>query len=141
MDFKNINSELQCDCLENSNEDFENLYAIKIMKSELRTQDFNSYWEKGRRPKNFECKEACSLKGVSISKFNADTKDEVVEIYKSLFPLAPKYKPYLGVIQFTESSGMTKHTPNEINKHHFDFFKCDTFDFNKVILKNINELH
>jgi hypothetical protein len=141
MEFKNLTIDHNCDCTENSNEDTVNLFALKTMKSELRLQDFNSYWEKGRKPQSENCKEICSHKGVSISLFTDKTKDEVTEIYKSLFPLAPKYKPYLSVVKLYESSGLVKHTPDEINKHHHDLYKCDTFDFTKVNLITVNELH
>lgn len=141
MEFKNLTNDHNCDCTENSTEDTVNLFALKTMKSELRLQDFNSYWEKGRKPQRENCKEICSHKGVSISLFNDETKDEVTQIYKSLFPLAPKYKPYLSVVRFYESSGLVKHTPDESNKHHHDLYKCDTFDFTKVNLITVNELH
>lgn len=141
MDFKKLNSDHNCNCFENAIEDIENLYAIKANKNMLRIQDFASYWEKGRRPASDDCKEICSLKGVSISLFNDINKDEVVEIFKSLFSIAPKYRPYLIVFRFYESSGLIKQTPSVINKHHFDFYKCDTFDFSKVNIINANELH
>lgn len=142
MEFKNIEEEHNCDCIENSVEDNNSTYAIKTMKDFLRLQDFNSYWDKGKKPVNYnDCKEVCSLKGVSVSIFNDDTKEEVTNIYKELFPLAPKYKPYLSVVKFYESSGVVKHTPNDGNTHHFDFYKSDTFDFEKVDVIQINELH
>jgi hypothetical protein len=141
MDFNNLMNGHQCDCLESAKEDAENSYAIKTNKNVLRTQDFTSYWEKGKRPCDEDCKEICSLKGISISIFNDQTKNEVVKIFQELFPLAPKYKPYLSVIRFYKSSGMIKHTPDNINIHHHDFYKCDDFDFSKVNLINTHELH
>lgn len=141
MEFKKLSIDHNCDCTENAREDTVNLFAIKTMKNVLRIQDFNSYWEKGKKPQIENCKEICSYKGVSISIFTDETKDEVTEVYKSLFPLFPKYKPYLSVVRFYESSGLVKHTPNEVNKHHYDLYKCDTFDFAKVDLITINELH
>lgn len=141
MEFKNLHSDNFCDCLEESAEDTTNLFALKTMKNELRQQDFNSYWEKGRKPENENCSDICSHKGVSISIFTDETKEEVTEIYKSLFPLAPKYKPYLSIIRFYDSAGVVKHTPNDINKHHHDLYKCDTFDFSRVNLITVNELH
>lgn len=142
MKFKNILSEHDCDCLDKAIEDNTSHFAIKTMKENLRFQDFQSYWEKGKRPDdNSNCEKVCSLKGVSISIFNDNTKDEVVSIYKELFPLAPKYKPYLNVVKFYDSSGVVKHTPNDLNIHHYDFYKSDTFDYLNVYLVQINELH
>lgn len=141
MDFTKLQADHSCNCLENANEETDNLYAIKTMKDVLRVQDFNSYWDKGRRPKNDDCTEICSLKGISLSIINEDTKDAVIETYKELFPLAPKYKPYLSIIKLYETSGMVKHTPIDLNQYHFDFYKSDAFDFTKVNLINVNELH
>jgi len=141
MEFNNLKENTVCNCIEDAKEDYENNYAIKTMKTELRIQDFKSYWEKSKRPETNECKEVCSLKGVSVSIFNDETKDAVINIYKTLFPLAPKYKPILKVVKLYDKSGMVKHTPSKLNSHHFDFYKCDTFDFTKVELINVNQLH
>lgn len=142
MEFENILSGHICDCLEKAVEDNSSNFAMKTMKENMRVQDFNSYWEKGKRPEdNNNCDEVCSYKGVSISIFNENTKDEVVNVYKELFPLAPKYKPYLSVVKFYDSSGVVKHTPNDGNAHHYDFYKSDTFDFTKVDIITVNELH
>lgn len=142
MEFKNILSEHNCDCLDKATEDNTSHFAIKTMKENLRVQDFQSYWEKGKRPDdNSNCEKICSIKGVSISVFNDGTKDEVVTIYKELFPLAPKYKPYINVVKFYESSGVVKHTPKDFNIHHYDFYKSDTFDFLNVDVIQVNELH
>lgn len=142
MEFENILSEHNCNCLENASEDNSSNFAMKIMKENIRSQDFSSYWEKGKRPNgNNNCDEVCSYKGVSISIFNDDTKEDVINIYKELFPLAPKYKPYLSIVKFYESSGVVKHTPNDENAHHYDFYKSDNFDFTKVDILEIKELH
>jgi len=142
MEFKNILSEHNCDCLDKAIEDNASNFAIKTMKENLRVQDFQSYWEKGKRPDdNSNCEKICSLKGISISIFNDITKDEVETIYKELFPLAPKYKPYLNVVKFYDSSGVVKHTPKDFNIHHYDFYKSDTFDFLNVDVIQVNELH
>lgn len=142
MEFNNILSEHNCDCLDKATEDNTSHFAIKTMKENLRIQDFQSYWEKGKRPDdNTNCENVCSLKGVSISIFNDITKDEVVNIYKELFPLAPKYKPYINVVKFYDSSGVVKHTPSDINIYHYDLYKSDTFDFSIVDVIQVNELH
>lgn len=142
MEFKAIIAEHNCDCLDSAIEDTNTNFAIKTMKESLRIQDFSSYWEKGKRPDdNTDCDKVCSYKGVSISIFNDNTKDDVVNIYKELFPLAPKYKPYLNIVKFYNLSGVVKHTPNDGNAHHYDFYKSDTFDFSKVNVIQVNELH
>ncbi|MHA8056468.1 hypothetical protein VR611_11010 [Aquirufa nivalisilvae] len=142
MEFKNIQEDNNCDCITNAYQDNESTYALKTMKDFIRIQDFNSYWDKGKRPVNInDCEEVCSLKGVSVSILNESTKEDVISIYRELFPLAPKYKPYFGIVKFYESSGVVKHTPNDGNIHHYDFYKSDTFDFAKVNVIQIIELH
>jgi hypothetical protein len=141
MEFKNLNECAVCNCIQDAKEDYQSNFALKTMKTELRIQDFNSYWDKGKRPISNQCEEICSLKGVSVSIFNDETKEAVLEIFKSLFPLAPKYKPFLSVVKLYDKSGLVKHTPNELNQYHFDFYKSDNFDFAKVELINVNELH
>lgn len=142
MEFKNILSGHNCDCLDKAIEDNTSHFAIKTMKENLRAQDFQSYWEKGKRPDdNSDCEKICSFKGVSISIFNDITKDEVETIYRELFPLAPKYKPYLNVVKFYDSSGVVKYTPKDFNIHHYDFYKSDTFDFLNVDIIQVNDLH
>lgn len=141
MDFNKLNEGINCNCLENALSADDNSFAIKTMKSDLRIQDFTSYWEKGRRTESNDCKDICSLKGISMSIFNEETKEKVIEIFKELFPLAPKYKPYLSVINLYENSGLTKHTPNDMNSFHYDFYKSDTFDHTKVNLINAKELY
>jgi hypothetical protein len=141
MEFKNLNEGTVCTCIKDAKEDYQSNFALKTMKTELRIQDFSSYWERGKRPSSNQCEEICSLKGVSVSIFNDETKEAVIEIFKSLFPLAPKYKPFLSVVKFYDKSGLVKHTPIELNQYHFDFYKSDNFDFAKVELINVNELH
>lgn len=141
MYFNNINDGNNCNCCKDAKEDKNNYFAIKTNKNTLRPQDFFSYWEKGKRPEIDGCKEVCSLKGVSISIFSDETEQEVTNIYKSLFQLAPGYKPHLTVIKFYESSGLVKHTPSRMNKHHYDFYKCDSFNYSKVDLIKVKELH
>ena len=141
MEFKKINEGINCNCIENAKEDIENNYALKTNKENLREQDFVTYHEKNKVPLTDKCDEICSLRGLSISIFNDTTKDKVVDIYRELFKLAPKYKPYIYVISFTENLGLVKHTPNDMNEFHYDFYKCDTFDFGKVNIHNSTELH
>jgi hypothetical protein len=140
MEFKKLNADTNCNCLENSEDDLDECFAIKTMKDKLRIQDFESLWEKGKRPDDKDCQTICSLKGKSMSIFSENTKDKVIEIFKGLFPFSPKYKPYICVVKFNNSSGNFKHTPDNINPFHYDFYKCDTFDFTQVELIGVNEL-
>lgn len=136
MTFENIINATNCDCFQETFEDHKTQYALKINKSSLRDADFKTYWEKGRTDHK-NCKEACSLKSQSISivKTNKDIEN-TLKIYKSLFPIAPKYKPYCAIFAFKEESGKIKLTPNEKNPLHCDFYKSDAFTKDLVDVVN-----
>lgn len=139
MDFNNLHLDCNCVCTEGCNPDTVSHFAIKTMKNVLRSKDFLSYWEKGTRKEG--CDKICSLKGNSISVINEETVNEVKAIYRELFGLSPSYKPFFSIIKFKDNCGVVKHTPDGINPHHFDFYKCDTFLFTEVELIESTTLH
>ena len=127
MEFANLHNDIKCNCTDNCYADTVSLFAMKTMKSFLREADFLSYWQKGKRPIGEECKDICSYKGNSMSIFTDESKEVVKAYYKAIFPIAPGYKPFISIIKFKDDSGVVKHTPDEGNPHHYDFYKCDTF--------------
>lgn len=141
MTFTQILNGIECNCIDGSNEDTTNKYAIKTIKKELRIQDLHSYHDKDKQNDKLDCKNICSFRGVSISLYNSETQEYVLGVYKELFPLSPKYKPYVKIIKFGESSGNVKHTPSSKNSHHYDFYKCDTFALDKIEVIEVKELH
>jgi len=85
MIFKNIINATPCDCFQDTFEDYETKFALKINKSKIRNADFKTYWEKGRT-KYENCNEACSLKSQSISIVKTDKDiEKTLNIYKSLY--------------------------------------------------------
>ncbi|WP_374363768.1 hypothetical protein [Cloacibacterium sp.] len=141
MDFNQTFGDIECNCIEGSHEDTINNYAIKTAKENLRINDFYSYHDKGKPLSNKKCDSICSYRGVSISLYNDETKEYILNVYKELFPLSPGYKPYVKIIKFGEECGNVKHTPSGINDHHYDFYKCDTFAIEKIEVVEIKELH
>lgn len=127
MTFNKIINATPCDCFQDTFEDNETKFALKINKSNLRDVDFKTYWEKGRTDYG-NCNEACSLKSQSISILKTDKDiEKTLKIYKSLFPISPKYKPYCAILTFKEKSGKVKLTPSNNNPLHCDFYKSDIF--------------
>jgi hypothetical protein len=127
MTFKKIINATPCDCFQDTFEDNETKFALKINKIILRDADFKTYWEKGRIDYG-NCNEACSLKSQSISILKTDKDiEKTLRIYKSLFPISPKYKPYCAILTFKEKSGKVKLTPSKNNPLHCDFYKSDIF--------------
>jgi len=141
MNFTQTFENLDCNCIEESNEDIQNNYAIKTNKEQLRLQDFNSKHDKGKIPDSDKCEKVCSFRGVSISLYNDKTKDYVLNVYKQLFPLSPGYKPFVKIFKFGNECGNVKHTPSNNNDYHFDFYKCDTFAIENIEVKETKELH
>jgi hypothetical protein len=138
MTHDHLQKSTNCNCLEkNCFEDVISLWGIKTNKNHLRENDFITHFERGEKHIDIECEEICSLLGKSMCIINdgsLDHKDEVLTIYKALFPLAPGYKPFLSVIRFKKDSGLIKYTPLQTNKFHHDFYRSDTFTYSEVEL-------
>lgn len=132
MTFNNLHQDTPCDCIEDTKEDFESEYGLKTNKDTIRPVDFDSHWEKGKRPESDACGDVCSYKGKSVTLITPDNLNEVTEIFKQLFPLSPKYKPFLTIVKFADSTGKVKHTPDFRNQYHHDFYKCDNFTFGNI---------
>ena len=132
MDFENIHSDCECNCIDNATEDTVSVWAFKTNKTFLRPADFKTKWEKEDRDA-LDCKAICGKKGLSMCIFNEENKDEVIEIYKKLFPLSPSYRPNLTLVRMRAGCGVHKHTPRPHNQHHFDFYKCDAFKIENII--------
>jgi len=138
MTFENLHGDTNCDCIADAKEDFESTFGLKTNKNHLREVDFNSNWEKGKKPETSECDETCSHKGKSISLVDERNIDAVLSIFQGLFPLSPSYKPYFTTVKFSNETGVVKATPNFMNQYHYDFYKCDNFIFSNV--KQLNSV-
>lgn len=132
MNFTNLHQDTICDCLTNAYIDNTTRFAIKTNKNFLRDADFRSYWEKGKRAEKV-CEDICSLKGQSVNILNNEEDyTKTIEVFKSLFPLAPGYRPHCTIITLGENSGMIKSTPLPINPLHYDFYKSDEFTLEMI---------
>jgi hypothetical protein len=134
MTFDKIISTPNCDCFENTFKDHQTSFALKINRGFLRDGDFKTHWEKGLQEYD-NCDSACSLKSKSISILRTDYDlTETLKVFKELFLVSPKYKPYFAVIRFKEESGRIKLTPSAHNKRHCDLYKSDLFNKEMVDL-------
>jgi hypothetical protein len=132
MTFENIHKDTKCNCLNGAIIDTSSLFGIKTNEKDIREKDFRSKWEKGTKPID-DCKEICSCKGVSLAKIDGTNKNEVLKIFREIFPISPTYKPYLNVIKFYEDAGMVKCAASRRNPHHCNFYKSDNFDYGKIL--------
>ncbi|MEH0156526.1 hypothetical protein V6R21_20425 [Limibacter armeniacum] len=126
--FNNLKSKTECDCLNGANEDNQSTFCFVISKDSIRDKDFTSHWEKGKKPKKDSCESKCSYMSKSLSIVNTDlARETVLNTYKQLFKVAPKYKNHVADIQLRGQAGKVKHTPSNNNPYHVDFYKSDNF--------------
>jgi hypothetical protein len=131
MNFNTLNSDTNCKCTKDATVDNISKFALKMNKSVMRENDFKTYWEKGKR--STDCVEICSYKGQSLTIVNSKADlDATIDIYKKLFPFSPSYKTHCAVITLNENSGLVKSTPSDKNRLHYDFYKEDGFNIDKI---------
>jgi hypothetical protein len=63
MTFNQLLQDTDCDCLANTGEKMELVFARKINKPFVTENDFRSHWERGKRSEN--CESICGFKGIS----------------------------------------------------------------------------
>lgn len=125
MTFKQILQDTDCDCLANSEEKTETIFARKINKPQATDNDFKSHWERGKRAD--ECDKICGFKGVSINEWNENTEKDVIQKFLTTFRITPKHKDSILIFNFLSDAGQVIYTPNEKDKSHHDFYKSDDF--------------
>lgn len=133
MTFENLSEQADCNCLEGAVENHTSKFVIKTNRPSLILNDFKTKWEKGDTNVD-TCQKKCGKKGNSMSKIHEeDTNlEDVISIYKILFPFSPSYKPYCTVFKLGENSGVVKSTPSNRNNYHHDFYKCDEFQLDSI---------
>lgn len=141
LTYKILQEDTICNCIDGALPDAFTLFGLKINNDRLKKADFRSKWEKGTKPADGDCKNTCSKKGVSLSVIKDGEKDNVISIFKSLFPLAPGYKPNFSIIKLSENSGSVKSTPSRLNPYHYDLYKSDQFDVDHITVVEIIPLH
>ena len=125
MTFKKLHQDTECNCLESAIQDNDNLYARKINKPIPLDRDFNSHWERGKRAEI--CNEICGYKGLSINKWDEDSKNAIINKFLTTFGISPKHKDSIFVFRITPETGVVEYTPTQNDKTHFDFYKSDDF--------------
>ncbi len=140
MTFNQLHENTDCDCLLETRENTENLFARKVgkAKTELKSRDFKTHYERGITVTSpDDCLEVCGKRGLSIDIWNEATKVAVLQRFMTTFAISPKLKNHLSIIKFKEGAGFVKHTPviEPIpNENHYDFYKSDEFDLDLVEL-------
>jgi hypothetical protein len=109
-----------------------NSYVRKLNKASLEEKDFLSHWERNKKPEILECENICSFKAISLNQFRSDTEAQIVEKFKTTFSINPKKGSYYLKFQFLNDAGKIKYTPFDNDASHYDFYKADDFNLEKI---------
>ena len=145
MTFNHLSADINCSCLLDSvqkiSSNAEDVFCRKMRQNNPGPRDFESNWEKNRREINGEpidvqhdCSGILSLKAVSINAFNDQTKIHVLEKYRITFKISPKFNSSARFcsFKFKHNAGKVCHTPMKNDPSHYDFYKCDEFNMERL---------
>lgn len=134
MTFEKINSDTKCDCLSKAVVDTSNEYVRKLRKDKVEERDFLSHWERGIQPETEDCENICSYKGVSINQLKPEFENQILEKFKTTFKINPKKGSYYLRFRLNEDAGKVKFAPEEDDKSHYNLFKADDFNLEKLVI-------
>lgn len=132
MEFTNIRSGTDCNCLDNAIEDYESTYCRRINTATPKDNDFRCAWDRNPELNKNEtnCKKVCGGRGVSTYILSDTNSLEVIEKIQKHFPQS---KNHIAIFKYIYGAGKIK--PTEHDPDHFNLFKSDTF-----ALANLNIL-
>ena len=145
MNFTNIHSDIPFDCTEGLQENLQDVFARKLLSNSFNDEDFNSYWEMGKRPTTAQLKnpkKVCDYKCISLSSLSEENEDEI----RTLFNTTPKFKPkatkykYYCKMKFQKDAGVSKESPSINNIYHCNFYKADGFSVKMISILDIKSL-
>ncbi len=134
MTFEKILSDTNCECLTKAEVDTTNEYVRKLRKDIVEDKDFLTHWEREIRPKTDDCETICSYKGVSINQIKPEFENLILEKYKTTFNINPKKGAYYLKFRLNEDSGKVKFSPENDDKSHYNLFKADDFNLEKLVI-------
>lgn len=134
MTFEKILSNTNCECLTKSEVDTTNEYVRKLRKDIAEDKDFLTHWEREIRPETDDCETICSHKGVSINQFKPEFENQILEKYKTTFNINPKKGAYYLKFRLNEDTGKVKFSPENDDNSHYNLFKADDFNLEKLVV-------
>lgn len=142
MRFNFYNEKTNCDCLQNSFEDYANEYVrlarLKEANPVMKSKDFKGQRENKDAEyfKEFNCEQTCGYLGISTNIWNEESRSIVKDKFERInLILSRKMKKVLVVFKANENAGKFVYTPiigtNEMpdDIYHYDFYKSDEFNF------------
>ena len=138
MTFQGLVDGVDANCIYNViskyTENIEDTFCKRVDKN-LSAREFRSFWEMGKivEPTEDNCEDILSKKGVSVSKFNNQTRDHIIQLYRSVCSHAPQLKhKYYCSFKFKSGAGKVRHSPTNDDPYHHDFYKSDEFSTNFI---------
>jgi hypothetical protein len=141
MTFQGLTDGVDAECIysviSKYTENIEDAFCKRVDKN-LSAREFRSFWKMGKKPPIIEptednCEDILSIKGVSISKFNDQTRDYIIQLYRSVCSHAPQLKhKYYCSFKFKSGAGKVRCSPTNDDPWHHDFYKSDAFSINFV---------
>lgn len=139
MEFKELQLENEEECLKDALIDLDTEFARKTNTPTLKEKDFVTKWERTGK-NNINKKMLCGTKGISMSKIENVSKEQIIENYVEAFKISPRYKDGLLIFKFLDGAGLVKPKPSKRIINHHDFYKSDDFDLNKISTKELLKL-
>jgi len=136
MNFNELMTDTDCNCIENAIEAADKLFARKINRPKPTANDFKSKWEKLDTidKQHFislsDCKRICGLKGISVNDWNKESKKSVINKFLTTFRISPKSKDSIFIFKLLPNAGLIEHTPSSNDIFHYDLYKSDEFSLN-----------
>lgn len=136
MTFDILHSDIECDCIKDTFENGNQLFARKISKPSPKSGDFKTYWERDKRPLKNLCVEICQYKGISINYWNENSENQVIEKYVASLDTqiqgGKNIRDCILVFRFKEQVGLIMPSPTKKDPSHCTFYKCDSFDIQGI---------
>jgi hypothetical protein len=134
MKFEKIHSDTDCNCLTKTEINTSSEFVRKLRKVTVEDKDFLTHWEREIRPETEDCETICSFKGVSINQITPEFESQILEKYKTTFNINPKKGAHYLKFRLNEDTGRVKYTPEEDDKSHYNLYKADDFNLEKIVI-------
>jgi len=139
VEFKRVHEGINCNCIEDANENNADLFARKVGDTkDLKERDFRTHYERGKLSATSDCKEICGLRGLSFEIWSDASRADLMKRYSITSGIQPKAKKQLFIFKIKENAGLVKYTPEQpsgYNAYHYDFFKEDNFTIELLALQ------
>jgi hypothetical protein len=141
MTFQKILDGTDCQCIKNTELDYDSYFVRKISKRSIKDRDFKTQFERNKTPTNNCCEEICSHRSLSVNIYKEEYIDLIIDKYRKSCSINPSTGRFYVVFKLRKNAGRVKSDPRDNDKSHYNFFKSDLFDSSKHIdIKIVTEI-